>query len=85
MFNQNSWDFQGGEMCLIFFPNPELHVLSEKLRSDMEQKIFSIIQYIFNMFFKLYRYLCRSLAALVQVKLPVTDLSLGFSGDLFSV
>lgn len=37
------------------------------------------------MFFKLYRCVCWSLAALEQVKLPVTDLSLGFSGDLFSV
>lgn len=37
------------------------------------------------MFFKLYRCVCCSLAGFVEVKLPVADLSPGFSGDLFSV
>lgn len=36
-FKQNCWDFQGGERGLIFFSNPELHDLCEKIRSAIEQ------------------------------------------------
>lgn len=82
IFDQNCWDFQGGKKCLIFFSKPELHDLAW----ETQISYLTIAKHIFNMFFKFFcRCVCCSLAALVHVKLPVSDLSLTFSGDLFSV